>query len=482
MFTVFRRFTVLFISFVVSFMLLPVTVIAENTGSITVTNTIKKEQYHLIRVFEMSGSGSHTAPTYRKHGETDLFLDALQSDTSPFILSQIMDTDEYNLEYRSGITDPQATVTAFLKASIHLLDEPDIANAGLDEQSCALDESLIWTDLPYGYYYLSGSAGAYIMLNSVNGNVEITEKNTVPVCMAYQKSDVQDVYVDTTIGGFIRYPVYYRITITPGKGNDQSMQVTSSLTNLKSISDIQVSLQHAGGDLQPVSDDQYTVTVDAEGKYMTLVLHDGFVSTLMDTDLIVVDYQAILTSSAKTMQESKTNGNQVVFTYSNQTSTQNLYVQTTKTVISKTDADHILLEGAVIRLYRQETGGTPLTFQKKSNQYYCTDPSGTSDLSISQVIVKGLPTGTYYLQEVTAPDGYVKLPKRMKIEVTADQVASVDTNTRKVTGGFLVVNHPGITLPSSGSSSRMILIVIGSISFVAGMLLLLTGHIHEKHN
>ena len=31
MFTVFRRFTVLFISFVVSFMLLPVTVIAENT-------------------------------------------------------------------------------------------------------------------------------------------------------------------------------------------------------------------------------------------------------------------------------------------------------------------------------------------------------------------------------------------------------------------------------------------------------------------
>lgn len=223
MFTVFRRFTVLFISFVVSFMLLPVTVIAENTGSITVTNTIKKEQYHLIRVFEMSGSGSITAPTYRKHGETDPFLVALQSDTSPFILSQIMDTDEYNLEYRSGITDPQAAVTAFLKDNIRLLEEPDIANAGLDEQSCALNESLIWNDLPYGYYYLSGSAGAYIMLNSVNGNVKITEKNTVPVCMAYQRSDVQDAYVDTTIGGFIYYPVYYRITITPGKGNDQSM-------------------------------------------------------------------------------------------------------------------------------------------------------------------------------------------------------------------------------------------------------------------
>ena len=150
MFTVFRRFTVLFISFVISFMLIPVSVIAEDTGSITVTNTIKKEQYHPVRVFQMSRSGSNTAPTYQKHGESDPFLDALQSDTSPFILSQIMDTDEYNLEYRSGITDPQAAVTAFLKDNIRLLNEPDIANTGLDEQSCALHESLSWNDLPYG--------------------------------------------------------------------------------------------------------------------------------------------------------------------------------------------------------------------------------------------------------------------------------------------------------------------------------------------
>ena len=209
------------------------------------------------------------------------------------------------------------------------MEEPDIANAGLDEQSCALNESLIWNDLPYGYYYLSGTAGAYIMLNSVNGNVKITEKNTVPVCMAYQRSDVQDAYVDTTIGGFIHYPVYYRITITPGKGNDQSMQVTSSLTNLDSICDIQVSLQHAGGDLQPVSEEMYTITTSAEGKELTLVLHAGFVSTLIDTDLIVVDYQAILAPTAKTMQESKTNGNQVVFTYSNQASTPVSYTHLT---------------------------------------------------------------------------------------------------------------------------------------------------------
>ena len=41
-----------------------------------------------------------------------------------------------------------------------------------------------------------------------------------------------------------------------------------------------------------------------------------------------------------------------------------------------------------------------------------------------------------------------------------------------ITGGFMIVNKPGIALPASGSSTGLILLGCASISMIAGILLI----------
>lgn len=76
----------------------------------------------------------------------------------------------------------------------------------------------------------------------------------------------------------------------------------------------------------------------------------------------------------------------------------------------------------------------------------------------------GLKAGTYYLQEVKAPDGYNLLKERVKIEVTENTTANgVD---------ITVVNTKGFTLPATGGMGTTIF-TIGGIVLMAGAAVLI---------
>ena len=87
--------------------------------------------------------------------------------------------------------------------------------------------------------------------------------------------------------------------------------------------------------------------------------------------------------------------------------------------------------------------------------------------------IKGIAAGTYYLEEVKAPAGYQRLKQRHQIDVTQDETGTVNMTSGVVTGGFQIVNTPGITLPASGSVSHLLLVVAGCISMVAGIYLVI---------
>lgn len=478
MFSFFKRAFALAVSFVVSFCIIPfVEILADESGNISVNNAIIGEKYQLYKVFDLTYSGSLTAPTYKRQA-SDLFFDALISEESPFILTQIMSTDEYVVTYKSDYSSTDSRIIDFLKNRESLLDRRAISSTGLDENSCARSTTIQWNSVSFGYYWLSSSAGSYIMLESTTPNISINEKNTVPSFKAVQKSRAEDAFTDQKISGTINDPVYYQIQITPGKGNNKAMNIVSDLTYLHSISGVNVTLTRSGETPQAVDSTSYTQTVsDTSNRKLTITFSDTFVSTLAETDMLTIDYQAILSKDAKVINnQGDVNENTITFQYSNQTSTQALLIETTKITLTKADSQNRVLNGATINIYRESTGGTAITFKTLNDTTLYPDPSGIEDIILSSWHIKGLATGKYYIEEVQAPKGYQKLTQRKEITVDGNNTGTVSGTT--VNGGFIIVNEPGITLPASGSSSFLVLALTGCITMAAGIFLVLH---HRRH-
>ena len=471
MFTNIRRLTALLISLFISNIIIPFTVIAaEETGSITLSNAVVGETYHLFKVFDITYTPSLRAATYTKRGSSDPFLVALQSDASPFVLTQVLSTDEYVVDKKTTSGNFKEEITSFLKANESLLTEfTSATTSNIDSNHKAQSDSIQWMNLPFGYYYVSTSTGSYVSLTDTAYNPTIQEKNTVPVFTAYQRISSQDSYTTDKLGGYINYPVYYKIDISPGIGNNKDMQIDSQLSRLDNISDIAVQLT-ANGATTVVDPSHYTLTSGTNS--LKVIFPADYISTLTETDVLTITYQAILTKNAVTMsdQQSQQNYNQITFTYSNQTSTNTLCIETTKITLSKTDETYKMLSGAQIKIYKTETGGIPLAFTNVGNGTLCLYPNGEEIIDLKKKDIKGLPAGTYYIEETKAPAGYQKLTERKAINVTTDNLGEIVNGI--INGGFMIVNKPGIALPDSGSSTGLILLGCASVCMLAGILLI----------
>ena len=135
----------------------------------------------------------------------------------------------------------------------------------------------------------------------------------------------------------------------------------------------------------------------------------------------------------------------------------------------------------IVSTNKNPTEENALKFINEGDKYRYTSTGGNIELVSSEkgmININGLQSGTYYLKETKAPDGYNLLKTPIKIIVTGDAatgkpVIEVDNNgTATVVKKVEVQNNKGSLLPSTGGMGTTLIYVVGSILVLASGIVL----------
>ena len=141
------------------------------------------------------------------------------------------------------------------------------------------------------------------------------------------------------------------------------------------------------------------------------------------------------------------------------------------------------LPGAGFRLYSDEacTDQSEVQLYQKDGFYYpIKDVLGKEAVEMKSAAngtfnVKGLDAGTYYLKEITPPDGYSAC-KVIPVTIKADHSRNDQVNLEgsNLTNDIVNIKAGGITLPSTGGIGTTLFYVVGGGLMVAAIVLLVT--------
>ena len=289
-----------------------------------------------------------------------------------------------------------------------------------------------------------------------------------------------------------KYSVIFHDTLSDGITYDKDDELDS------------VVIKSNGNTYNITDSSKYTIdTTDLESQNSFVVNIDvkacakdaGF--DLNDGATITVTYTAHLNDKAyvNTAGGSTSNINKVYLTYSNNPKDESsigktpestpVYVYTYQLNNTKHQDTEKgpALEGACFRLYSDEacTDQSEVQLYQKDGFYYpIKDVLGKEAVEMKSAAngtfnVKGLDAGTYYLKEITPPDGYSAC-KEIPVTIKADHSRNDQVNLEgsNLTNDIVNIKAGGITLPSTGGIGTTLFYVVGGGLMVAAIVLLVT--------
>ena len=356
-----------------------------------------------------------------------------------------------------------------------------------------------------GYYLVrdegtvTATDGGTNFILQVIGNVDVTPKttNAPDVDKKVKLHGVPGAVLSNAVSAEVGHEVDFTITTTIPTGLDSYTNYTFNIVDTMSEGltykgDFLVHTVGAKTSLQ--KDEDYTLTI--EGQTITVTLASKYVLANPGQKIEITYVAAV---NDKSLTKDREN-NSVHIVYSNNPADSNstvatvdkvVYVYNFDIVIDKVDgADNKKLEGAQFALYK-ERGYVDLYYQWYDENHENSNTFGWSTEADRTIVktdkngvasFKGLVPGTYYLQEIKAPDGYNTLDKPVKVEITAtyDDNGNITTNATpneqnnhyEVTS--TITNNKGTVLPSTGGIGTTIFYVVGGLLMVGAAILLIT--------
>ena len=443
-----------------------------------------------------------------------LFTNAKSAQEVLAVISQWHDSDDYSIAFARFVChylySNDANPTYVVRAGSNALTIPE-AKAGyylfVDTTDFSKDDS----------YHSYNSF--LLMVTKGNWNVPITPKAEKPTV----EKKVYDNPDGTSTGGFgssadhaINEKFQFQLTATLPDSTNRAYDyydkysvifhdtLSEGITYDKDDELDSVVIKSNGNTYNITDSSKYTIdTTDLESQNSFVVNIDvkacakdaGF--DLNNGATITVTYTAHLNDKAyvNTAGGSTSNINKVYLTYSNNPKDESsigktpestpVYVYTyqlNNTKHQDTEKDPAL-EGACFRLYSDEacTDQSEVQLYQKDGFYYpIKDVLGKEAVEMKSAAngtfnVKGLDAGTYYLKEITPPDGYSAC-KVIPVTIKADHSRNDQVNLEgsNLTNDIVNIKAGGITLPSTGGIGTTIFYVVGGGLMVAAIVLLVT--------
>lgn len=484
---------------------------AENDGSITVTNATVGKTYDAYKVFDLTYDGDNVAYTY--DGSNAAFVTALKSDASPFTITG---NGPYNVALKDGKV--ASDVSAFLTANKANLPTPTSKNATSDE--------VVFSSLPYGYYYVTSSLGANVTIDSTMKDVKVVDKNQGP---SWDNEDPDDpnpdnpgrpgkVIVDSegnkvtentaNYGDTVNFSIAVNATAFDGEELVTYYQFTDTLgAGFSAAQNIKVFVDG----VEKTKDTDYTLTTNGN----TFDVQVPFGMKYGSDAKIEITYSATVLNTAVLAGEG--NPNTANFTYTKDTFDPNdppfdpedpedpnypdpdtpSYpsdnAKTTKTYvyaigILKVDQEGNKLTGAEFTV--KDSAGNQIYATGSAGVYeYCTSNAtgATSQFATDAnglLVIKGVAAGEYEVTEAVAPLGYNLLLEPVSVEAemkeaytttittyfdadgkVTDEVteSTQTTNAGYNVTGLVVVNNAGTELPATGGIGTTIFYALGGL-------------------
>ena len=443
-----------------------------------------------------------------------LFTNATSARDVLEVISQWHDSDDYSIAFARFVChylySNDANPTYVVRAGSNALTIPE-AKAGyylfVDTTDFSKDDS----------YHSYNSF--LLMVTKGNWNVPITPKAEKPTV----EKKVYDNPDGTSTGGFgssadhaINEKFQFQLTATLPDSTNRAYDyydkysvifhdtLSDGITYDKDDELDSVVIKSNGNTYNITDSSKYTIdTTDLESQNSFVVNIDvkacakdaGF--DLNDGATITVTYTAHLNDKAyvNTAGGSTSNINKVYLTYSNNPKDESsigktpestpVYVYTYQLNNTKhaEKEDGTPLPGAVFQLYSDKDCTQEVKLYKVGNIYFpikdATDKEKDAVQMISgqdgQFNVKGLDAGTYYLKEITPPDGYSAC-KEIPVTIKADHSRNDQVNLEgsNLTNDIVNIKAGGITLPSTGGIGTTLFYVVGGGLMVAAIVLLVT--------
>lgn len=155
----------------------------EDTGSITITNATKDDTYSLYKIFDASYAVDEDGKTILDAQGNPVVAYSITEDNQFFSYMFGADgkTENTYFSYDDGaVTRKEGTQNSDIVSYLTDMVRSEAHTFAAVRTETAADKTVVFSDLPYGYYLIDKGNGAAVTIDSNTPDIQVIDKNQIP--------------------------------------------------------------------------------------------------------------------------------------------------------------------------------------------------------------------------------------------------------------------------------------------------------------